>query len=127
MKNCARLADRHGKIRVLLPEVANNKGAQFSRESITFKKRDRATIIANILSSLSRNPRGKRKSNIIQSANLSNDMSNKYLDLLLLNGFVEVEDGVFYKPTAKGLKLLQSLDIEYLKIMMRRDSNACLI
>lgn len=37
-----------------------------------FKKRDRATIIADILKSVSYS-RGKRKTNITQSANLSTD------------------------------------------------------
>jgi len=43
---------------------------------------------------------------------------NKYLDLLLRNEYVKVEEGI-YKPTTKGLKLLQNLDIEYLKMAMR--------
>lgn len=96
---------------------------QLSQENTAFKNRDRAAIIADILNSLARSPRGKRKTNIMQSANLSNDMSNKYLDLLLRNGLVRVEDGGVYKPTTKGLKLLQNLDIEYLRIRWELESN----
>lgn len=85
-------------------------------ENRTFKNRDRATIIADILGCLVRNPRGKRKTNIRQSANLSSYMSEKYLDLLVRNGFIKVEEQGLYKPTTKGLKLLQNLDIQYLRM-----------
>jgi len=101
-------------------EVLREEGvAQFSQERLTFKHRDRATIIADILGSLVRRPSGVRKSNIKQSANLSTYMLNKYLDLLLLNGLVKVEDEGIYKTTTKGLKLLQNLNIEYLKMTIR--------
>jgi len=86
--------------------------------SFAFKYRDRATIIGDILISLARRPEGKRKTNIKQSANLSSDLLNKYLDLLLRNGYVILEDGEVYKLTPRGLKLLQNLDFEYLKMRM---------
>jgi len=99
--------------------MKDKASVQYSQERIAFKNRDRATIIADILSSLARNPRGKKKTNIMQSANLSTYMIKKYLDLLLCNGFVKVEDEGIYKPTTKGLELLQNLDIEYLKMTLR--------
>jgi len=118
LANYTRLEEARAQIRASMQEVEKDKDTvQYSQEHLAFKNRDRATIIADILSSLAKNPRGKRKTNIIQSANLSNYMSNKYLDLLLLNGFVKIEDGGIYKPTTKGLKLLQNLDIQYLKII----------
>ncbi len=83
-----------------------------------FKKRDRATIIADILKSIRFNPQGRRKTNIMQSANLSTDQMNKYLDLLIRNGYVIV-DGYLYKPTSRGLRLLQNLETEYLKLKIR--------
>lgn len=93
------------------------KGAVgFSRKALGFKNRDRATIIADILNALVNNPKGKRKTNIRQSANLSSYMSDKYLEFLLHNDFIKVEQGGIYKPTTKGLKLLQSLDINYIRI-----------
>lgn len=85
----------------------------------TFKYRDRATIIGDILSALCINPRGRRKTNIKQSAGLSNDMLNKYLDLLLRNGYVLIENGDVYKLTQRGLRLLQNLDVEYLRMSMK--------
>lgn len=89
--------------------------AKFSRYALGFKNRDRATIIIDILNSLVNNPRGKRKTNIRQSANLSSHMSDKYLEFLLRNDFIKVEEGGLYKPTTRGLRLLQNLDLHYLK------------
>jgi len=86
---------------------------------LTFKYRDRATIIADILGSLVERPDGKRKTNIKQSANLSSDLLNKYLDLLLRNGYIMINDGDVYRLTQRGLKLWQNLDLEYLRIRIR--------
>ena len=83
-----------------------------------FRKRDRATIIADILKSIKHNPQGRRKTNIMQSANLSFDQMNKYLDLLLRNGYI-IADGDMYKPTSRGLEFLESIEIDYLKLKVR--------
>lgn len=83
-----------------------------------FFKRDRATIIADILKSLKYNPRGKRKTKIMQSANLNFDQLNKYLDLLMRNGYVMVE-GHMYKPTSRGLEFLETVEGNYLKMKIR--------
>lgn len=97
--------------------VGESKSAiKFFRRTPGFKNRDRATIIADILNSLVNNPRGKRKTNIRQSANLSSYMSDKYLEFLLHNEFIRIEEGGIYKPTTKGLRLLQNLDVNYIKI-----------
>lgn len=80
-----------------------------------FKKRDRVTIIADILKSVRYNPTGKRKTKIMQSANLSFEQMNKYLDLLLRNGYVIV-DGQMYKPTSRGLAFLDIVEADYLKM-----------
>jgi len=55
----------------------------------------------------------------MQSANLSSDLLNKYLDLLLRNGYILVENNTVYKLTPRGLKLLQNLDVEYLRMAMK--------
>jgi len=83
-----------------------------------FKKRDRAAIMADILKSVTGTQRGRRKTNIMQSANLSSDLVNKYLDVLLRNGFM-VSEGYMYKPTGKGLRFLQNLESDYLKLKFR--------
>lgn len=84
-----------------------------------FKKRDRATIISDILKSLSRSGRGRRKTQVKQSANLSTDQVNKYLDLLIRNGYVILAEGYLYKPTSKGLRFLQNLESEWLRLKYR--------
>jgi len=83
-----------------------------------FKKRDRATIIADILKSIRFRPKGRRKTNIMQSANLSSDQMNKYLDLLIRNGYI-IMDGHMYKPTSRGLRFLENLETDYLKLKVR--------
>ncbi len=85
---------------------------------LLFKKRDRATIIADILKSIRSSAKGRRKTNIMQSANLSSDQMNKYLDLLIRNGYV-IEDGHLYKPTSRGLRFLENLETDYLKLKVR--------
>jgi len=85
---------------------------------LMFKKRDRVNIIADILKSISYSGRGRRKTNIMQSANLSYDQLNKYLDLLIRNGYVIVE-GQMYKPTSRGLEFLESMEDNYLKLKTR--------
>jgi len=85
----------------------------------SFKNRDSATIIADILRAVGDSPKGKRKTNIMQSANLSYDQVNKYLDLLLRNGYVILQDGYVYKPTGDGLRFLASLQAEYIKMRNR--------
>lgn len=81
-----------------------------------FKKRDRATIISDIIKSLTHSGNGKKKTQLKQSANLSTDQLNKYLDLLMRNGYVILAEGYLYKPTSKGLKFLQNLESDYLKL-----------
>jgi len=75
--------------------------------------------MADIIKSVTGTQRGKRKTNIMQSANLSSDLVNKYLDVLLRNGFVVLAEGYMYKPTSKGLRFLQNLENDYLKLKFR--------
>jgi len=92
--------------------------AGFDSLFFLFKKRDRATIIADIIESIRSHPKGRKKTNIMQSANLSFDQLNKYLDLLLRNGYIIV-DGLMYKPTSRGLEFLESVEADYLKLKVR--------
>jgi len=91
----------------------------FNPLCLMFKNRDSATIIADILKAVGESSRGKRKTNIMQSANLSYDQVNKYLDLLMRNGYIMLDDGYLYKPTGKGLRFLENLQAEYLKMRNR--------
>ena len=117
LANYARVVSAEAQINAsMMKGEGDENTARFSRHVFGFKNRDRATIIADILNSLVKNPKGKRKTNIRQSANLSSYMSDKYLDFLLRNDFIKIEEGGIYKPTTKGLRLLQNLDVHYLKM-----------
>jgi predicted transcriptional regulator len=71
-----------------------------------FAKRDRVTIIVTILETLKTKHEGRRKTNIMQSANLSTDQVSKYLELLYINGLVKM-DGNIYQVTRRGVEFLE--------------------
>jgi len=85
-----------------------------ARESVP-KNRDPLTIMAHILEAI-RIKKSRKKTQIMQSANLSTSLANKYLNLLMRNGYVIVEDGNVYKVTRKGSYFLQSfIYTEYMR------------
>jgi predicted transcriptional regulator len=71
-----------------------------------FAKRDRVSICVDILETLKSKREGKRKTKIMQSANLSTDQIRKYLELLYLNGMVKM-DGNSYQLTRRGAEFLE--------------------
>ena len=71
------------------------------------KNRDQLTIMAHILEAI-RIKKSRKKTQIMQSANLSTSLADKYLNLLMRNGYVILEDGNVYKVTKKGSYFLQS-------------------
>jgi len=81
-----------------------------------FKYRDRATIVAEILDTMYRDPKGKTKTGIMRATNLNFAQANRYLELLLLRGFITEIDPIRsqelarYKPTKKGLQLVNILE-----------------
>jgi predicted transcriptional regulator len=81
----------------------------------TFAKRDRVTIILDILESLRDKHKGKRKTNIMQSANLSTYQVRKYLELLYINGLVK-KYGDAYQVTHKGLEFMRTFEQLNLKL-----------
>jgi predicted transcriptional regulator len=70
-----------------------------------FAKRDRVSIIVAILEDLKEKRDGRRKTNIMQSANLSTDQVSKYLELLYINGLVKMDRGI-YQVTRRGVEFL---------------------
>ena len=76
-----------------------------------FKYRDRASIIGEIVDSVAGDPRGKTKTSIMRSANLSLEQTNKYLELLVvcdvLRAFrpLTIQEAARYKLTEKGFRL----------------------
>jgi predicted transcriptional regulator len=71
-----------------------------------FAKRDRVSICVAILETLKSRHEGKRKTNIMQSANLCTDQVSKYLELLYLNGMVK-KYGNVYQLTRRGVEFLE--------------------
>ena len=84
-----------------------------------FKYRDRHSIIADILKAIAKSERGSKKSQIMQRANLNYVQINKYLDVLLRNGYVII-DGRVYRLSGKGLRYLESIEFEILNVQWRR-------
>jgi predicted transcriptional regulator len=82
-----------------------------------FKYRDRASIIVDIVDSVNGDPRGKTKTSIMRSANLSLDQTNKYIDLLMVCDMLRATDPISsqevarYKLTEKGLKFAREFDM----------------
>jgi len=85
----------------------------------TFKYRDRHTIIVDMLKAIAKSRKGSRKTQIMQRANLNSNQLNKYIDILLRNGFVIIE-GYRYKLSSKGLKFLENVESDVLKVQWRR-------
>jgi predicted transcriptional regulator len=62
-----------------------------------------------ILETLKNKHEGRRKTNIMQSANLSTDQVKKYLELLYLNGMVK-KIGDSYQLTRRGWEFLETFE-----------------
>jgi len=87
-----------------------------------FKYRDRTSIISDILKTVTNSAgKGKRKTQIMQSANLNFDQVNKYLSFLIGNGYLKIEcpeihGGPVYRATSKGLNFVKFLETEKLRV-----------
>ena len=98
------------------------KFSSSSQDLCEFKYRDRLSIISDILKTVKNSPgKGRRKTQIMQSANLNYDQVNKYLALLMSNGYIEAElsemhEGPVYKATSKGLNFVKILEAENLRL-----------
>jgi len=85
-----------------------------------FKYRDRATIVAEILDTIYRDPKGKTKTGIMRAANLNFAQANQYLNHLLLCDIVKATDplrsqeAARYRLTEKGSRFLKDFDVWYL-------------
>ncbi|MGD8564927.1 MAG: winged helix-turn-helix domain-containing protein [Candidatus Bathyarchaeota archaeon] len=79
---------------------------EHSPPSHVFKYRDRVTIIIDILNSIRRSRQGKKKTQIMQSANLNYGQMKRYLDYLTNQGFLEVNGRRTYVLTSKGSEFL---------------------
>lgn len=75
--------------------------------SHVFKYRDRVTIIIDILNTVKNSGGGRRKTQIMQSANLNYMQMKRYLNYLTNRGLVLFTEKQTYTITNKGSKFLQ--------------------
>lgn len=84
---------------------------------LSFKYRDRTSIIEDIMSAINSDPKGKTKTSIMRGANLNFEQVNRYLHLLKLRGLIKAEDPLRsqelarYRLTTKGLGILREATI----------------
>lgn len=81
-----------------------------------FRHRDRLTVFAEILKTTNEFKKGKKKTDIVRSVNLNYPQASRYLNLLLINGFLWLDSEDRYKPTKKGLELIRTLESLNLKL-----------
>ena len=82
----------------------------FSRIFYAFKYRDRTTIVNDILKTLRDSRSGKRKTQLMQTANLNYIQFDKYLRYLLKCGFLRISDKGKIYITEEGSKFLLLLE-----------------
>lgn len=77
-----------------------------------FKYRDRATIMSDILNTVKSSSGGKKKTNIMKSANLNYKQTKKYVNYLLDYGFLVRTERATYVITEKGARHLQLIELQ---------------
>ncbi len=82
----------------------------------TFKYRDRAGIMSDILMAISNSRNGKKKTQIMQSANLNYLQTTKYLDYMTNCGYIVATQDATYVLTDKGARYLQLGETQELRI-----------
>jgi len=77
-----------------------------------FKYRDRTTIISDILKIVKTSKKGRKKTQIMQSANLNYAQTKKYLNYLTDCGFLVATERQTYVITNEGSRFLQFVVIQ---------------
>jgi len=91
-----------------------------------FKYRGRASIMKDILETISSDPQGKTKTSIMRGANLNFGQANKYLDFLMVCDAIRASNPLRsqelarYRLTQKGLKFLRNTEMWNLIIHAHR-------
>jgi len=91
-----------------------------------FKYRDRASIMKDILETISSDPNGKTKTSIMRGANLNFGQANKYLDFLVVCDAIKASNPLRsqelarYRLTQKGLKFLRTTEMWNLLYAIRQ-------
>jgi len=89
---------------------------------LAFKYRDRVSIILDILACLMKGGKGEKKTRIMQNANLSFNQVNRYLELMLASGYVEIDSTAglrgssMIKITDRGMQFLRILRSQQLEL-----------
>lgn len=87
----------------------------FSNILQAFKYRDRVTIMSDILKTVKKSREGRRKTQIMQSANLNYIQTKKYLNYMYNCGFLMITQRETYIITEKGSRFLQLIEIQKIK------------
>lgn len=77
-----------------------------------FKYRDRMSIVGDILQSVKNSREGRKKTQIMQSANLNYIQTKKYISYLLDCGFLGITEKETYVITKKGSRFLQLVEVQ---------------
>jgi predicted transcriptional regulator len=77
-----------------------------------FRYRDRIAIIGDILKALKDSREGKKKTQIMHSANLNYIQLGKYMHYLLHYGFVKITEDGKIDITDEGAKFLLFLEVQ---------------
>jgi predicted transcriptional regulator len=77
-----------------------------------FKYRDRSGIMRDILSSVIATREGRKKTQIMQSANLNYSQTMKYLHFMTNYGYLAFTQRETYVITEKGCRLLQLIEVQ---------------
>jgi predicted transcriptional regulator len=83
-----------------------------------FKYRDRTSIMTQILETVDTSREGRKKTQIMQSANLNYLQTKKYLNYMMNCGFLIVTERETYLITEKGHKFLYSIEMERIRSNM---------
>ncbi|NWF87505.1 hypothetical protein HXY32_06840 [Candidatus Bathyarchaeota archaeon] len=87
----------------------------FSNILQAFKYRDRVTIMSDILKTVKKSREGRRKTQIMQSANLNYIQTKKYLNYMYNCGFLMITQRETYIITEKGSRFLQLIEMQKIK------------
>jgi len=86
--------------------------------SHVFKYRDRMAIIRDILETVKESKNGRKKTQIMQSANLNYAQTKKYLKYLTNCGFLLPTQRQTYTITNKGSRFLQFVELQKIPNLM---------
>jgi len=83
----------------------------------SFKYRDRGGIVCDILTTCKSSQEGRKKTQIMQSANLNYFQTRKYLSFMIARGYLSVTQKETYVITADGSRYLQMIQIQEISRM----------